>query len=352
MNSLASPRRKFQPRCRWRSSECDLYWVSTPMRRMPELMQFDSAKSTMRNLPPKYTAGLARLVGQVHAAASRARRPAPAPRCAWAAAAPAPSGRWPSRSSRIPVHRVLPGRLSAPASLVTCSSSQPPTVVPLAWLGCRTLSPWRPRAPRPVAAAAAATTIGADAAGFRHRGGCDGLGRGRGPGVPLMAAPGAGAPERDRPAAAVDRLGRHAAGPDGAAGRRACASRSGICLNSRFPMFVWWGPALVNIYNDAYIPVLGQRHPQRVRPAGAATTWGEIWDVVGPPGRGRDAATARPPGTSACCCVMERNGYSEDTWFTWSYSPIYDERRRHRRPVLRLHRGDRPRWWPSASATG
>src|SRR5438309_240255 len=60
MNSLASPRRKFQPRCRWRSSECDLYCVSTPMRRMPEFRQLDSAKSMMRNLPPKYTAGLAR----------------------------------------------------------------------------------------------------------------------------------------------------------------------------------------------------------------------------------------------------------------------------------------------------
>jgi hypothetical protein len=60
MNSLASPRRKFQPRCRCLSSEWDLYWVSTPMRRMPELMQFESAKSMMRNLPPKYTAGLAR----------------------------------------------------------------------------------------------------------------------------------------------------------------------------------------------------------------------------------------------------------------------------------------------------
>ncbi len=35
----------------------------------------------------------------------------------------------------------------------------------------------------------------------------------------------------------------------------------GICMNSRFPMFVWWGDALVNIYNDAYVPVLGLRHP-------------------------------------------------------------------------------------------
>ncbi|HZN65479.1 MAG TPA: hypothetical protein VFB66_09265, partial [Tepidisphaeraceae bacterium] len=31
----------------------------------------------------------------------------------------------------------------------------------------------------------------------------------------------------------------------------------GICLQSRFPMFVWWGPRLINIYNDAYAPILG-----------------------------------------------------------------------------------------------
>ena len=55
----------------------------------------------------------------------------------------------------------------------------------------------------------------------------------------------------------------------------------GICLNSRFPMFVWWGPDLINIYNDAYIPVLGRRHPDALgRPA--RSTWAEIWPVVGP----------------------------------------------------------------------
>ncbi len=36
----------------------------------------------------------------------------------------------------------------------------------------------------------------------------------------------------------------------------------GICLRSRFPMFVWWGPELINLYNDACIPLLGARHPE------------------------------------------------------------------------------------------
>ena len=59
-NSSNSPRRNPQPLWMWRISECDLYCVSTAMRRMPELMQLDSGKSMIRNLPPKGTAGLAR----------------------------------------------------------------------------------------------------------------------------------------------------------------------------------------------------------------------------------------------------------------------------------------------------
>ena len=53
--------RKAQPRCRWRIRLWALYWVATAMRRMPELSALDSAKSMMRVLPPKKTAGLARL---------------------------------------------------------------------------------------------------------------------------------------------------------------------------------------------------------------------------------------------------------------------------------------------------
>src|SRR5205814_10264640 len=58
--SFISGRRNDQPICRWRSRLCALYWVKTAMRRMFELRQLDSAKSMMRNLPPKKTAGLAR----------------------------------------------------------------------------------------------------------------------------------------------------------------------------------------------------------------------------------------------------------------------------------------------------
>jgi PAS domain S-box-containing protein len=96
-----------------------------------------------------------------------------------------------------------------------------------------------------------------------------------------------------------------------------------ICLNSRFPMFIWWGEQLINIYNDAYIPILGKRHPHALgRPAKA--TWNDIWTVVGPQA---DAVMHRGEASwnERVLLVMERNNYTEDTYFTWSYSPISDE---------------------------
>jgi hypothetical protein len=40
-----------------------------------------------------------------------------------------------------------------------------------------------------------------------------------------------------------------------------------ICLTSRFPMIVWWGPDLTFFYNDAYLPLLGSKHPALGKPA-------------------------------------------------------------------------------------
>ena len=97
----------------------------------------------------------------------------------------------------------------------------------------------------------------------------------------------------------------------------------GICLSSRFPMFVWWGPERINIYNDAYVVILGSKHPRALgRPA--RESWNEIWDVVGPQA---DAVMTRGEATwnERVLLTMNRHGYDEDTWFTWSYSPIHDE---------------------------
>jgi len=83
----------------------------------------------------------------------------------------------------------------------------------------------------------------------------------------------------------------------------------GICLNSRFPMFVWWGPDHINIYNDAYIPMLGKRHPAALGRK-ARDSWDDIWHIVGPQG---EAVIQRGEATwnDRVLLVMERHGYSE-----------------------------------------
>lgn len=98
----------------------------------------------------------------------------------------------------------------------------------------------------------------------------------------------------------------------------------GICLNSRFPMFVWWGTELLHIYNDAYIPVLGKRHPTALGQP-AREVWSEIWDVLAPQ---VDAVMLRGEATwnERALLVLERNGFTEPTYFNWSYSPIPGEK--------------------------
>ncbi len=96
-----------------------------------------------------------------------------------------------------------------------------------------------------------------------------------------------------------------------------------IMLGSRYPMFVWWGESMTNFYNDAYIPVLGQRHPQALGQP-ASQVWAEIWDTLGP-----QAEAVLQQGHSSwneeLLLVMQRNGYTEETYFTFSYSPILQD---------------------------
>ncbi|WP_261220055.1 ATP-binding protein [Ancylothrix sp. D3o] len=96
-----------------------------------------------------------------------------------------------------------------------------------------------------------------------------------------------------------------------------------ITLTCRQPMFVWWGEQLINIYNDAYRSVLGGKHPQALGQP-ASVVWAEIWDQVGPRA---DQAMLNNEGTydEALLLIMERNGYPEETYYTFSYSPVPDD---------------------------
>ena len=98
----------------------------------------------------------------------------------------------------------------------------------------------------------------------------------------------------------------------------------GICLSSRFPILLWWGPDLAMVYNDAYRPMLGESKHPRALGAPGREVWTEIWDVIGPmleqvmSGRGATWSTDQ-------LFVLERNGHPEECYFTFSYSPITTE---------------------------
>jgi signal transduction histidine kinase/DNA-binding response OmpR family regulator len=96
-----------------------------------------------------------------------------------------------------------------------------------------------------------------------------------------------------------------------------------LLLNSKYPMFLWWGPEKINFYNDGYIPVLGKRHPDALgRPA--AAIWSDIWNVVGPLAEVVIRESV-PTWNEQLLLVMERYGFTEETYFTFSYSPAFND---------------------------
>jgi nitrogen-specific signal transduction histidine kinase len=97
-----------------------------------------------------------------------------------------------------------------------------------------------------------------------------------------------------------------------------------LCLASRHPIEIWWGPEYARFYNDAYRPVLGAaKHPQYLGRPGREC-WSEIWDVVGPMLDGV-RTTGKATWSEDFPLMLLRNGYLEETYFTFSYAPIWLE---------------------------
>lgn len=96
----------------------------------------------------------------------------------------------------------------------------------------------------------------------------------------------------------------------------------GICLKSRFPMILFWGRELVQFYNDAYAPILGERHPAALGQR-ARDCWPEIWDSIGPMLHGV-LETGVATWSENLLLPLERNGFPQELYFTFSYSPIED----------------------------
>lgn len=95
-----------------------------------------------------------------------------------------------------------------------------------------------------------------------------------------------------------------------------------LMLSSKFPMFVAWGPSLAFLYNDSYAEVLGDKHPNAMGQR-FQDIWSEIWDDVGPIADRALAGVASYYENLPL--TMRRKGYDEQTWFTFSYSPVYDD---------------------------
>jgi signal transduction histidine kinase/DNA-binding response OmpR family regulator len=95
-----------------------------------------------------------------------------------------------------------------------------------------------------------------------------------------------------------------------------------LCLASNFPISLVWGPNHVQIYNDGYWPICGGKHPHSMG-QDFTQCWASAWPVIGE--------------AFACACTgetsyledqrifIDRNGYLEETFFTFSFSPIRDE---------------------------
>jgi PAS domain S-box-containing protein len=94
-----------------------------------------------------------------------------------------------------------------------------------------------------------------------------------------------------------------------------------MMLSSRFEMWLGWGPDLHFFYNDAYRPTLGIKHPAALaRPV--REVWKEIFDDV----KGRFESVMRdgvPTWDEALLLLLERRGYPEETYHTFSYSPLF-----------------------------
>jgi two-component sensor histidine kinase/PAS domain-containing protein len=95
-----------------------------------------------------------------------------------------------------------------------------------------------------------------------------------------------------------------------------------LILSSGHAMQIAWGPERTMLYNDSYAPMLGERHP-RALGIPFREAWPDVWDEVAPlvdrVFAGETVRFAEMP------LVLTRNGYPEETWWNFSYSPIHDE---------------------------
>src|SRR5256714_3618048 len=95
-----------------------------------------------------------------------------------------------------------------------------------------------------------------------------------------------------------------------------------LCLASNFPISLAWGPHHVQIYNDGYWPICGGKHPHSIG-QDFSVCWASAWPVIGKAcGRALAGETSYLENQRM---FLDRHGYLEETFFTFSFSPIRDE---------------------------
>jgi signal transduction histidine kinase len=96
-----------------------------------------------------------------------------------------------------------------------------------------------------------------------------------------------------------------------------------ILLSSRYAMWMAWGSELTMLYNDTYLPTLGLKHPWALGKR-ASEVWAEIWPDIGP-----RIETVLTTGAATydegLLLFLERSGFPEETYHTFSYSPLGDD---------------------------
>ena len=95
-------------------------------------------------------------------------------------------------------------------------------------------------------------------------------------------------------------------------------------LNTNHPMFIWWGPDLIQFYNDAYRQTMGpERHPSALGQKGREC-WAEIWDIIGPQIEHVMAGSGATWHEDQLVPVT-RHGRLEQVYWTYGFSPIDDD---------------------------
>ncbi|MEP7381696.1 MAG: ATP-binding protein [Gemmatimonadota bacterium] len=97
-----------------------------------------------------------------------------------------------------------------------------------------------------------------------------------------------------------------------------------ICLASRHPICILWGPEYTYLYNDAYAPIVGSKHPAALG-APYPEVWPEVWEGDIKPVLQPVMATGVASWADNLLLVLHRFGFNEECYFSFSFAPIRDE---------------------------